>query len=51
MGGEKGMLAMYSVKQKHNPHTAYMVEIYADNAAYRAHTESAQYRAVLKAAP
>lgn len=48
---EKGTLAMYSVKQKADSNMAYMVEIYADNEAYKVHAESAQYKAFLTASP
>ncbi|ASK28228.1 putative quinol monooxygenase [Neisseria chenwenguii] len=51
VGGEKGTPAMYSVKRKDNPNLAYMVEIYADNAAYQAHLQSPQYKAFLQASP
>ena len=33
VSGEAGTLAMYSVKQRTNPHMAYMFEIYADEQA------------------
>nr|WP_314739028.1 antibiotic biosynthesis monooxygenase [uncultured Haemophilus sp.] len=48
---EKGTLAMYSVKSKTDPNMAYMVEIYADQAAYEIHRDSPQYKAFLKASP
>ena len=48
---ETGTLAMYSVKQKTNPQTAYMIEIYADDAAYQAHIQSPQYQKFREAAP
>lgn len=48
---EKGTLAMYSVKSKADPNMAYMVEIYADQAAYEIHRDSPQYKAFLKASP
>ena len=51
VGNEAGTLAMYSVKQKDNPHMAYMVEIYADDAAYQTHTASPQYKEFLRRSP
>lgn len=48
---EKGTLAMYSVKQKADPNMAYMVEIYADESAYKTHIASPQYQAFLAASP
>ena len=48
---ETGTLAMYSVKQKTNPQIAYMIEIYADDAAYQAHIQSPQYQKFREAAP
>lgn len=51
VGGEKGTLAMYSVKQKNNPQMAYMFEIYADEAAYQVHIQSPQYKNFLQKSP
>ena len=51
VGKEPGTLAMYSVKQKDNPNMAYMFEIYADDAAYRTHIQSPQYKAFLQKSP
>ena len=51
VGNEAGTLAMYSVKQKNDPHMAYMVEIYADVAAYQPHTASPQYKEFLRRSP
>ena len=51
VGGEAGTLAMHSVKQQANPLMAYMFEIYADEAAYRVHTQSPQYKAFLQRSP
>ena len=48
---ETGTLAMHSVKQKTNPQTAYMIEIYADDAAYQAHIQSPQYQKFREASP
>lgn len=51
IANEKGTLAMYSVKQQDNPEMAYMVEIYADDAAYQIHRNSPQYQAFVKVSP
>ena len=51
VGGEKGTLAMYSVKQRANPEMAYMFEIYADESAYQVHTQSPQYQNFLQKSP
>lgn len=51
VGGEVGTLGMYSLKQKANTRTAYMVEIYADNNAYKKHLNSPQYREFLRISP
>ena len=48
---ESGTLAMYSVKQANNPSMAYMLEVYADAAAYQAHIQSPQYREFLRRSP
>ncbi|WP_218015872.1 putative quinol monooxygenase [Bergeriella denitrificans] len=48
---EKGTLAMYSLQSADTPNLRYMVEIYADDAAYQAHLQSPQYRTFLAAAP
>ena len=48
---EPGTLAMYSIKQKINPQMAYMIEIYADEAAYQTHIASPQYQKFREAAP
>lgn len=48
---EPGTLSMVSVKDKENPNLAYMIEIYADDAAYRAHLASPQYKAFIEQAP
>lgn len=45
---EPGTLAMYSVKQKANPQMAYMIEIYADDAAYQSHRDSPHFQKYLK---
>lgn len=51
IANEKGTLAMYSVKLQANPEIAYMLEIYADNAAYQIHRDSSQYQAFAKVSP
>lgn len=48
---ENGTLAMYSLKQKDDSNMAYMVEIYADEEAYKTHINSSQYHAFLSASP
>ncbi|MFC2406767.1 MAG: putative quinol monooxygenase, partial [Cardiobacterium sp.] len=48
---EPGTLAIYSVKQKTNPQMAYMIEIYADDAAYQTHIQSPQYRKFREVSP
>lgn len=50
IANEKGTLAMYSVKQQANPEMAYMVEIYADEAAYQAHRETPHFKDYLQQA-
>ena len=51
IANEKGTLAMYSVKLQANPEIAYMLEIYANNAAYQIHRDSSQYQAFAKVSP
>lgn len=48
---ETGTIAMHSVKQKANPQITYMIEIYADDAAYQTHIASSQYQKFREAAP
>ncbi|CAM3873406.1 putative quinol monooxygenase [Avibacterium endocarditidis] len=48
---EKGTLAMYAVQPSEQPDMAYMIEIYADDAAYQTHRESPQYQAFLAQSP
>lgn len=48
---EEGTLAMYSVQSQDNPNIRYMIEIYADAAAYQAHLQSPQYQAFKARAP
>ncbi|MFZ7240100.1 putative quinol monooxygenase [Avibacterium avium] len=45
---EKGTLAMYAVQPSEQPDMAYMVEIYADDAAYQAHRQTPHFQAYLK---
>ncbi|OOH84523.1 hypothetical protein BMT54_12155 [Pasteurellaceae bacterium 15-036681] len=51
ISAEQGTLAMYSIKQKNDPNMAYMFEIYADEQAYQAHLQSAQYKAFIQSSP
>ena len=51
IAGEQGTLAMYSVKRKDNPNMAYMIELYADDAAYQAHRATPQYAEFAKQSP
>lgn len=48
---EPGTLAMYAVRSKDDPDMAWVIEIYADEAAYRKHLQSAQYKAFLQRSP
>lgn len=41
---EPGVLAIYAVAEKDNPSRLRFFEIYANDAAYRAHLESAHFR-------
>jgi quinol monooxygenase YgiN len=41
---EPGVLAIYAVAEKDNPSRLRFFEIYADEAAYRSHRESAHYK-------
>ena len=45
---EQGTLAMYSVKRSDDPNLAYMVELYADDAAYQAHRASPHFQHYLR---
>ena len=45
---ETGTLAMHSVKQKANPQITYMIEIYADDAAYQAHRKTPHFQKYLQ---
>ena len=51
IANEQGTLAMYSVKCKNNPNMAYMVELYADDAAYQTHRATPQYAEFAKQSP
>ena len=51
MANEQGTLAMMSLKAADNPQLAYMLEIYADEAAYQIHRNSPQYQKFAQAAP
>ncbi|RQS40962.1 antibiotic biosynthesis monooxygenase [Burkholderia sp. Bp8990] len=42
---EPGVLSMYCAIAKDDPTKLYVVEIYRDQGAYQAHTESAHFRA------
>lgn len=48
LANEPGTLAMYSVKSPENPQLAYMIEIYADDAAYQAHRETPHFQKYLQ---
>ncbi|WP_373926514.1 putative quinol monooxygenase [Paludisphaera borealis] len=41
---EPGVLAIYAVAEKHNPSKLRFFEMYADEAAYTAHIESAHFK-------
>src|SRR3954464_6297964 len=41
---EPGVLAIYSVAEKENPSRFHFFEIYADDAAYRSHIQSPQFK-------
>ena len=51
IASEPGTLAMYSVKNAENPELAYMIEVYADDAAYQKHLASPQYKAFIEQSP
>src|SRR3954462_15276573 len=46
---EPGVLAIYAVAEKDNPSRLRFFEMYADEAAYRSHIESAHFRKYAKA--
>lgn len=51
LDGEEGTLAMYSVKHKTHPEMAYMIEIYANDGAYKKHVNSTKYKYFLSRSP
>ena len=51
IANEPGTSAMFSVKNKENPNIAYMIEVYADDAAYQKHLASSQYKAFIAQSP
>lgn len=44
---EKGVLAMYVLADKQDPHKLYVVEAYTDETAYQKHRDSAHFQAWL----
>ena len=48
IANEQGTLAMYSVKRKDNPNMAYMVELYANDAAYQTHRATPHFQHYLR---
>lgn len=48
---ESGTLAMYSLKRKDDLNQAYMIEIYANEEAYKKHLDSEPYQAFVAQAP
>ncbi|WP_146256875.1 putative quinol monooxygenase [Avibacterium endocarditidis] len=47
----KGTLAMIALQSQENPQLGYMLELYADEAAYQTHKNSLQYQYFLQASP
>ncbi|MFZ7165373.1 putative quinol monooxygenase [Avibacterium avium] len=45
---EKGTLAMIALQSQNNPQMGYMLELYADDAAYQAHRQTPHFQAYLK---
>ncbi|MFZ7344488.1 putative quinol monooxygenase [Avibacterium volantium] len=45
---EKGTLAMIALQSQNNPQMGYMLELYADEAAYQAHRQTPHFQAYLK---
>ncbi len=45
---EKGTLAMIALQSQNNPQLGYMLELYADEAAYQAHRQTPHFQAYLK---
>ena len=50
VNGEAGVLAMYALADKENPSKIYVVEAYADEAAYQAHRHSPHFQRWLNGA-
>lgn len=48
---EKGTLAMIALQSQNNPQMGYMLELYADEAAYQTHKNSPQYQYFLQESP
>ena len=48
IANEQGTLAMYSVKRKDNPNMAYMIELYANDAAYQTHRATPHFQHYLR---
>ncbi|MEH8044295.1 antibiotic biosynthesis monooxygenase [Gallibacterium anatis] len=48
---EKGTLAMIALQSQNDPQMGYMLELYADEAAYQIHKKSPQYHYFLQASP
>lgn len=51
VGGEDGTLAMHAIRLADDPNTAYLFEIYRDEAAYQVHVKGKPYQDYLKLAP
>lgn len=51
VSNEPGTLVMHSLRNADAADTMYMFEVYADEAAYQAHTRSPQYREFLRRSP
>ncbi|SUB23756.1 putative quinol monooxygenase [Avibacterium avium] len=45
---EKGTLAMIALQSQDDPQMGYMLELYADEAAYQAHRQTPHFQAYLK---
>ncbi|MFU2048518.1 putative quinol monooxygenase [Avibacterium gallinarum] len=48
---EKGTLAMIALQSQDDPQIGYMLELYADEAAYQTHKNSPQYQYFLQESP
>ena len=44
MATEPGVIALFSMQDKANPCTVYILEVYADDAAYKAHISTAHFK-------